>query len=97
MDKSENALSEILSNPEAISKISGIISSLSSFGKETDGITSHTYTTEQLCEKAQKMQKKIELIKAITPFLDEKAKQKADVIIAFLELAKQLANLQNDL
>lgn len=93
----ENSILQLLSNPDTAAKLSGIISSLKSDEETTVTENTSDTTEKNSVDTSDRTARKIALIKAIKPFLDEKTQQKADIIIAFLELSRLISGIKNDL
>lgn len=93
----ENSILQLLSDPDTASKLSEIISSLKSEQVKTDDLHPTTASVKMQEDNLDRTSRKIALIQAIKPFLDERTRQKTDVIIAVLELTKLISGLKNDL
>lgn len=88
--QSENAIGNILNDKESAEKIKGL---LGAFCNCTSKDTNTCLSDDEICEKEQSINRKINIVSAILPFLDERTRKKATIMIKILEIVKIIDSL----
>lgn len=78
-------LNEILNDPQKMSAVMGIVSQMTGEKSPSEGKTEETTSFKGLPVLAAN-DDKVNLIRALKPFLDEKGREKADKLIKILGL-----------
>lgn len=91
----DETLGNILSNKENCEKIKGLIDVFCS-DKNKDESSLLTDSDRSLqSEKEQNIDRKIKIVGAVLPFLDERTRKKATIIIKVLEIVKIIDSLSD--